>query len=218
MKEYHKIPTVFKRDPATKFKTLLDEFAIPEFEYLKDCNWVFTEKIDGTCIRVMWKNKKVFFGGKTDNAQIPTFLLSKLQELFPVDKMEKHFPDTDVCLYGEGYGNKIQKVGKDYMPHGGVNFILFDVKIGDWWLNGVDVSDVANKLEIKVVPFLGIGTLQQAIDKVKGGFLSNIGLANAEGLVLRPMVVLCTRNGKRIIAKIKTKDFKEGCPKKEKLC
>ena len=48
MKEYHKIKTVFKRDPVTKFKTLLEgEFASPEFEYLKNNEWIFTEKVDG---------------------------------------------------------------------------------------------------------------------------------------------------------------------------
>lgn len=45
MKEYHKIQTVFKRDMATKHKTLLiGDYSLPEFEYLKDNTWVFTEK------------------------------------------------------------------------------------------------------------------------------------------------------------------------------
>ena len=49
MIQYHKIQTVFKRDPETKFKTLLmGEYSLPEFEYLKNNEWVFTEKIDGT--------------------------------------------------------------------------------------------------------------------------------------------------------------------------
>ena len=48
MTQYHKIQSVFKRDPNTKFKTLLEgEYSIPEFEYLKDNEWVFTEKVDG---------------------------------------------------------------------------------------------------------------------------------------------------------------------------
>ncbi|MBU1082564.1 MAG: hypothetical protein KKB59_18905, partial [Spirochaetes bacterium] len=49
MQKYHKIQTVFKRDPETKFKTLLiGDFALPEFEYLKNNLWVYTEKVDGT--------------------------------------------------------------------------------------------------------------------------------------------------------------------------
>ena len=44
MKEYHKIQTVYLRDPATKYKTLLEgQFAKPEFDYLKDNIWIFTD-------------------------------------------------------------------------------------------------------------------------------------------------------------------------------
>ncbi len=44
MNEYHKIQTVFKRNPENKFKTLLiGDYSMPEFEYLKDNIWSFTE-------------------------------------------------------------------------------------------------------------------------------------------------------------------------------
>lgn len=67
MKEYHKINTIFKRDPETRNKTLLEgQYSVPEFEYLANNKWIFTEKIDGTNIRVMWDGKKVTFGGKTE--------------------------------------------------------------------------------------------------------------------------------------------------------
>ncbi|MCP4215045.1 MAG: RNA ligase family protein, partial [bacterium] len=72
MKQYHKIQTVFKRDPENRHKTLLEgEFSIPEFEYLQDNDWIFTEKVDGTNIRVMFDGEKITFGGKTERAQIP---------------------------------------------------------------------------------------------------------------------------------------------------
>jgi hypothetical protein len=78
MKEYHKIETLFDRDD--KFKVVIGKWRLPEFEYLKDNLWLYTEKIDGTNIRVMWdaQTKAVRFGGKTDNAQMPAFLLAKL--------------------------------------------------------------------------------------------------------------------------------------------
>ena len=48
MNPYHKIQTLFKRDPKTNFKTLLiGEYAKEEFEYLKDVDWSWTEKVDG---------------------------------------------------------------------------------------------------------------------------------------------------------------------------
>ena len=105
MKEYHKIQTVFKRNPETKFKTLLKEFSLPEFEYLKDNIWVFTEKVDGTNIRIMWNGKEIVFGGKTDNAQIPSFLIQRLQTRFFSQKQkfrEKFGEEGNVCFYGEG--------------------------------------------------------------------------------------------------------------------
>ena len=56
MKEYHKIQTVFKRDPETNHRTLLEgQYSMPEFEYLANNQWVFTEKIDGTnrCMQLL---------------------------------------------------------------------------------------------------------------------------------------------------------------------
>lgn len=221
MREYHKIKTVYLRDPETKFKTLLSgQFALSEFEYLKDNVWIWTEKVDGTNIRVMWNGDKVVFGGKTDNAQIPVFLLYKLQELFEETSRKELLKETftdkktgelmdDVCLYGEGYGAKIQKGGGNYIPDG-VDFILFDVKIGDWWLQRKDVVDIADKLNLKVVPIIGKGTLDEAVQLASDGFNSEWnGDFLAEGLVMRPEVELKTRSGHRIITKIKHKDFKE---------
>ncbi len=210
MKEYHKIQTVFKRDPATNFKTLTDEFACPEFEYLAGCEWVWTEKVDGTNIRVMYSpnaTPKVTFGGKTDNAQIPAFLVTRLQELFSakLPLWEETF-DCPVCLYGEGYGAKIQKGGGNYISDG-VDFVLFDVKISGWWLQRRDVEDIADKLGIPVVPIIGYGPLRQAVEQAKFGIKSSWGDFIAEGYVMRPATELASRDGKRIIAKIKHKDF-----------
>ena len=48
MIKYPKIQTVYLRDPETKYRTLLEgQFALPEFEYLANNEWIFTEKIDG---------------------------------------------------------------------------------------------------------------------------------------------------------------------------
>jgi len=209
MKEYPKIQTIFKRNPETNFKTLLlGEFSIPEFEYLKDCQWIFTEKVDGTNIRVMWNHetKELRFGGKTDKAQIPTFLFAKLQDTFSDDVMEEFFSENSVCLYGEGYGAKIQKGGGNYISNG-VDFILFDIRIGNWWLKRQDIEEIADKLEIKVVPIIGEGTLQDFVKKVSQGFMSQWGNFFAEGIVAKPMVDLLARNGERILTKLKHKDF-----------
>jgi hypothetical protein len=210
MKQYQKIQTVYFRDPENNHKTLLEGvWAKPEFELLKDIDWICTEKIDGTNIRIMWDGENVRFGGKTDNAQIPTILISSLQDTFTNEKMKACFPDADnVCLYGEGYGKKIQK-GGNYLPDR-ADFILFDVKVGDWWLNRDANEDVASKLEIEVVPIIGIWKLEKAIEFVKQGFKSTIADNKeyiAEGLIMKPITELFNRKGERVISKIKYKDF-----------
>lgn len=208
--KYPKIQTVYARDPETKYKTLLEgQFALPEFEYLADCEWVWQEKIDGTNVRVIWipdGEPRLAFKGRTDRAQFPTFLYSALQEMFPEHKLSWEYPDLPMTLYGEGYGARIQKGGGDYIPDG-VSFILFDVKIGDSWLERESVEDIAAHLNIETVPIVGGGSLRDAVDMVQTGFQSHIGSQTAEGLVMRPAVELANRRGHRIITKIKHKDF-----------
>jgi len=211
MKEYHKIQTVFKRDPENHHKTLLiGEYSMPEFEYLKNNLWVFTEKVDGTNIRVMFNGNEIIFGGKTDNAQIPAFLVQKLQERFlnQLDKFIEKFgvESSNVCFYGEGYGAKIQKGGGNYRQD--QDFVLFDVKIGDWWLQRKDVEDIAKFFSIDIVPIIGEGTLDEMVEKAKNGFNSIWGDFIAEGIVARPKTELKSRNGQRVITKIKHKDFR----------
>lgn len=207
MKEYHKIDTVFKRDPETKFKTLiLGDYSQDAFGYLANNEWVFTEKVDGTNIRVMIFGGNVTFGGKSDAAQIPAFLVRKLEERFLPQKAElcEAFPDGG-CLYGEGYGAKIQKGGGNYRQD--QDFVLFDVKVGDWWLQRGNVEGVAIQFGLDVVPIIGRGTLADLVKQAQAGFNSTWGAFAAEGIVARPGVELKTRNGHRIITKIKHKDF-----------
>ena len=207
MNEYHKIQTVWLRDPDTKHKTLLPKrWACREFAYLSDCPWIWTEKVDGTNIRVMVDADTVRFGGKTDAAQIPAFLVDRLRELFDprVKLLARMFP-KGACLYGEGYGAKIQKGGGNYRAD--QDFVLFDVKVGDFWLSRDDVEAFGRGLGLDVVPLVGIGTLPEAISHAKAGFHSKWGEFMAEGLVMRPLIELATRDGHRIITKIKHKDF-----------
>jgi ATP-dependent RNA circularization protein (DNA/RNA ligase family) len=217
MNTYHKIDTIFKRDPETKFKRLLiDDYANPAFEYLARNKWTFTEKVDGTNIRVMVTKFQangdatgIEFGGKTDDAQIPATLVKRLQERFHNDearaKLGEMFPEGDACLYGEGYGAKIQKVGASYRQD--QDFVLFDVKAGDYWLERHNVEDVAQKLGLDVVPIIGSGSLDEMVSMCMVGFKSQWGDFAAEGVVARPACELKTRNGHRIITKLKHRDF-----------
>lgn len=205
--EYHKIRTVWKRDSGNKNRTLIEgAWACDEFEYLARNAWEWTEKVDGMNIRVAWDGNAIHFGGKTDRAQIPATLVARLEDVFlsQCGKFAELFPDGDTCLYGEGYGAGIQKGGK-YLDV--QDFVLFDVRVGDWWLRRGDVADIANKLAIRVVPIVGIGDLHRMIEAVRIGLKSLWGDFPAEGIVARPLVQMFNRRGERIITKVKTKDF-----------
>ena len=221
MIEYPHIDSVFKRyiEGPNRGRLIEGEWTHPEFEYLAPCKWVGTEKVDGTNIRVQWYPQGVdgssipslYFQGKTDKAQPIPNLWKKLGEIFTVDLMIQVFPDRDICLYGEGYGAKIQKGGGNYIPDG-VDFVLFDIRVGDWWLKYADCAQIAECLNIKIVPMVGEFTLYEAIDLIRHGFISKWSRSCltqfvAEGLVLKPHYDFRFRNGQRIITKIKTKDW-----------
>jgi hypothetical protein len=218
VKPYHKIQTVFKRDPATKHKTLLlGEYSKPEFQYLENTEWEFTEKVDGTNIRVHLDGEGGFqIAGRTDKSQIPLFLYKALIDMFGCrPRLRQHnsrYParsfayDYPVTLYGEGYGEKIQKGGGNYRSD--QSFVLFDVNINGTWLERKNVLDIAEWLDITAVPIIRFGTLADAIELVRDGFTSAWGNFTAEGIVARPKTELLSRNGERIITKIKHKDFR----------
>lgn len=218
MTEYHKIDTIYKRD--RRGQIIEGDWSRPEFEYLAELQWDFTEKVDGTNIRMTysaeWSTPETahrWIAGRTDNAQIPPHLLDRLIDIYraapwtDVFATEDPINASDVTLYGEGYGAKIQKGGGNYKADG-CDFVLFDVKIGNWWLTRDAVMDVGQKLSIDTVPLLGTGTIVEAVEMARAGFMSpRWPGVMSEGLVIRPHVDLSTRGGERIIAKVKHRDF-----------
>lgn len=213
--EYPKIETLFDRDPAT-FAVIPGKLRLPEFGLIN--RWLVTEKIDGTNVRVHYQpaaEVPVQFLGRTDNAQMPTHLLARLQAMFPLEVLQAAFPEAeDVWLFGEGYGPKIQN-GGNYRRD--PNFRLFDVVVGKWWLEWAAVEDVAAKLGIAHVPVFARGvTLEDAIALVGGSSAvtwSERGpeyFFQHEGVVCRTEPLLLTRSGQRLMWKLKAKDFRAG--------
>ena len=209
MREYHKIETVFNRSTDGDKKLIWGDYRNETVEYLADNIWQFTEKIDGTNIRIHWDGHNVEIGGRTDRAQIPKHLMDYLSATFLTPEAEELFEQTygekDVMLFGEGYGAKIQN-GGDYRSD--VSFILFDVLIGDNWQSREWVEATAKMFGIDVVPIVLEGTIDDGIDYVMQHNNSTIGKAVMEGVVGRPKVEMKDRLGNRIIVKIKWKDFK----------
>lgn len=174
----------------------------------------------------------VRYAGKTDNAQIPPKLLKHMEEKYPKEKvlaslgLKEFIPASEweidhnwleydqipniYTIYGEGYGNGIQK-GGNYIKNGN-EFIVFDVKVNDIYLKTDARDEIATKLGAPIVPFIGYFTLDEAIDFVRKGFVSTISENReymAEGLVLRTDLGLCNRMGKRLIVKVKYEDFQK---------
>lgn len=209
MIEYNKIETLWKRDMDGTKKLLEGQFRNPTVEFLKDNVWQFTEKIDGTNIRVHWDGHTVTFGGRTEKAQIPVFLLDYLMATFKTNEaeqiFEEKFGEREVTLFGEGYGPKIQSGGK-YRDD--VSFILFDLLIAGNYQSRESVEDVARSFGIDVVPIIFEGTIHEGVNFVKKFPKSTIGTADMEGLVGRPKVEIRDRCGNRVIVKIKAEDFR----------
>lgn len=213
---YPKINTLFKRDE--KGIIIPNEFTTNEFDYLQDNLWECTEKIDGTNIHtdlLIEKNNSstMTINGRNEESQIPKHLLSKLESIFKKDDLTNFFSQRietmHISIFGEGHGDKIQTHGKDYISND-VDFMLFDININGIWLERNNLQEIANSLSLKIVPYIGCMTLNEAIEYAKAGFISKISEnrnLKAEGFVLKTMTGLLDRQGNRITTKLKTRDF-----------
>lgn len=219
MQNYPKIQGLYKRyrEGEKKGKFIIGEYSTPEFDLLKDIQYEMTEKIDGCLISVNWLSdplvQEIEIKGKTDRAEIPKHLLEKIKERITKEKLIDVFgigeDKPDIELKGEGLGFKINNGCKYFGGRKEVDFILFDIKIGSIWLKREKVYEIAKQLGIQHVPIIGYGTIDEAIILVKSGMKSIFGDFIAEGLVLRAKGGLRDRMGRRIITKIKHKDFKD---------
>lgn len=192
-------------------KLKIGDWARPEFGILRGLDWEWTEKVDGTNVRVIWDGYKVCFGGRTEAAQMPIKLLDALNPMFPEELMEQQFGVNPATLYGEGYGPGVQN-GGNYRRD--MSFVLFDVAVWDatkgmhWWLLRDNVIEVSKGLGIGVVPLALCADVATAIDYVTSGVKSQWGDFPAEGLVGKPPLGITGRDGDRLMMKIKTKDFR----------
>lgn len=227
---YPKIDTLFERDPTT-FKIIPGEFTNKIYKLVRE--WEWTEKIDGTNIRIMYNpdllNTKlvkdsfdtstgntysvwdcITYGGKEDKSEVPEGVKDYLDETLSVDRLHSLFGEKPVTIYGEGYGAKIQ-TGKGYSPT--QKFIAYDILVGErYWLNPYDVEDICIQLGLDVVPHLGKMEIHEAVEMLSEGFKSKLGdgSMDAEGLVGRPPIPLFDAKHRRLICKLKTCDFEKG--------
>lgn len=220
---YPKTYNIWKRDDETK-KLIPNVFEKEEFGSIK--NWHFTEKIDGTNVRIINNGADMAYLGRESSSGLPKALKKYLINLFEdsitpfgskKEKLKKMFPSGLVVLYGEGYGGKIRNGGRYSKTP---KFILFQIeyraydpvknKLTSWWLSRENVEDISIKLKIDVVPLLTLHTIEEAITMVKKGFKSLIAEDRnlmAEGIVASSNPIMHFRDGDPIRFKIKHKDM-----------
>lgn len=126
---------------------------------------------------------------------------------------------TDVTVYGEAYGGKLQGMSDTYGKQ--LRFIAFDVLIGERWLSVESADLMAQKLGFEFVPYERISTDQAALDAERdrpSRVAVRRGITEpkiSEGVVLRPIVEVTLNNGTRICAKHKRVEFSERASKKD---
>jgi hypothetical protein len=221
--KYPKIPSPFRRHEDGPDKNKFDflRWTSREAELLSRVeDWTWTEKLDGTNIRIYWDGHTPEFGGRTDQAQLPGPLASWLTENITEELLEQTFGSTQAILFGEGIGPKIQN-GERY---GDVRVVLFDVLVTGActdghgiWLERPSVGGVADSLGLKAVPVLTYGSPESVIAAYRAGdFFDSITAAlstkttmPAAGIVGTAPHGLLDRRGERIQLKVKVKDFRK---------
>jgi hypothetical protein len=236
--EYPKIETLFDRSKET-FTVIDGALRLPEFDLIN--RWHVTEKVDGTNIRVSyvprWNDRyeefytnedgarssrgvkdhifgpSIQFNGRTDKAQMQPNVQEILDFLFPsVEPFADLFSVNPAVIYGEAYGAGVQK-GGNYRKN--VGFRIFDVRVGDIFLNWDNVEAIAETLGVATVPVLHpSATLKEAIALVPCNSVvatsENSTEYEQEGIIARTDPGLLTRRGHRIIWKLKNSDYRAG--------
>jgi hypothetical protein len=168
-----------------------------------------TEKIHGTSCHISWKEGKIgfFSGGVSHENFVAIFDVVILHEKLLA------LGHDNIIIYGEGYGGKCQGMSKTYGPN--LRFVVFDVKIGDSWLNVPNAHDVAKKLGLEFVHYNRIPADIVCLDserdapseQAKRNGISESAMR--EGIVIHPLMEFFDNKGNRVIAKHKRPEFSE---------
>lgn len=206
---YPKIYSPFKRatEGSNKNRLIDGEWYDHAFDTLQNAQWRWTEKLDGTNIRIHWDGFRRHVGGRTDRAELPGELVSWIDENLPEELFEQMFQEKPVTLYGEGVGPGIQKVGSLYGDH--KKFVLFDARIGGVWVSGTTVREIATGLGVEQAKLISTSSVHHGIAIVEKGLKSAYGDFYAEGLVGVPVDGFLNYRGGRIMLKVKHCDFFE---------
>lgn len=167
------------------------------------------EKIHGTSAHISWKDGNVkFFSGGAKNEEFV--------KLFDVETLRARFIEMgkeEVVLFGEAYGGKMQGMSHTYGKQ--LRFIVFDVKIDEYWLKVPSAEAVAHSFGLEFVHYNKVSTDLSSLDAerdapsmqaYRNGIIED---KMREGVVLRPLEEFRRNDGSRIICKHKRPEFSE---------
>ena len=121
--------------------------------------------------------------------------------------------EVPIYIYGEYFGEGIQKCGKRYIEKGN-GFRVFDICQQGWWTPKEVRDGMCKQLGLETVPYLGNMTLREIENLVRSGFTTKFEGASdpsliEEGIVARSTIPLNNGRGNRIIVKVKYCDYVE---------
>lgn len=170
------------------------------------------EKVHGTSAHLSWRKAHdptcllLYSGGASHDMFEKCFNLPELEERFEALGL------AEVTVYGEAYGGKMQGMKDVYGPD--LRFIVFDVKVGESWLDVPNMDEVATKLGLEVVPWTKVAWTQEGLDIYRDSPSQvaqrrGCGHQLREGIVIRPPFEVTVNNGERVMAKHKGEVFSE---------
>jgi hypothetical protein len=167
------------------------------------------QKIHGTSAHISFKVTEVrFFAGGESH--------ERFTALFDQDDLASKFKElgiNEITIYGEAYGGKQQGMSETYGKE--LKFVVFDVKIGDVWLDVPNAEQVATDLGLEFVYWEKVSTDLEELNRMRDmesqqAIRNGVGPGKKEeGVVLRPLIELTKNNGNRVICKHKRDDFRE---------
>jgi RNA ligase. len=177
------------------------------------------EKIHGTSAHIAFLlvngalEIKFFSGGEKHENFVKLFDAAKLCENFWKIKGLLGQAITSLTVYGEAYGGKCQGMSGTYGP--ALQFVAFEVRADDEWLNIPDAETIVYDLGLEFVNYARIKTDMASIDAQRDA-ASVQSLRNGiiepkirEGVVLFPLQQRLDHRGNRVVAKHKRDEFRE---------
>ena len=201
--EYSRQPKKRKLIVPTKGQD--EAYRSPLLAYLAESLWVYSRKLDGENIRIQWDGEQTLWNGNSNAFQCGAEFTEYMNNTFLEEIFEEKFGrEKIVTLFGEKMGPKTQgnELGleKDEV-------VLYDVNINGTWLSGENVAEIAKYFGLRTVydcaPTQLKGTnLRELIKLCAEGHFKGW-----EGIVAHPLVEIRDQAGRRVIVKIKNKDY-----------